>query len=207
MPRPWRGQEFCVMDMDMEFNVAQLMKELVGAKRVHDFGMPALRLSEALPGESQELTAHDVQGKIQLTRLGRQVRAVGKVQAQVELQCGRCLEPFVTTIEAPLDELFKQTIDVVSGAPVPTEPGESEDEAFPIDQNHILDLTEPVRQALLVSLPMRPLCKDDCRGLCPTCGTNWNVATCDCPTEEVDPRFAALSELLAGIDTDEPSKN
>jgi uncharacterized protein len=195
--------------MDMEFNVAQLMKEPVGAKRSYEFGTPELLLSEALPGESQALVARDVQGQITLTRLRAQVRAVGNVQAQVELQCSRCLESFVTAVEAPLDELFKQTIDVVSGHPLPESdrPDEDEDDLFPISQNHILDLTEPVRQALLVALPMQPLHSEDCRGLCPTCGTNWNLAQCDCAPEEGDPRFAALSNLLADFDTSDRHSN
>jgi uncharacterized protein len=196
--------------MDMEFNVAQLMKEPVGAKRSYEFGTPELRLSEALEDETQVLVARDVQGRIALTRLRAQVRAVGHVQAQVELQCSRCLELFVTAVEAPLDELFKQTIDVVSGRPLPPSdnPAEDEDDIFPISPNHILDLNEPVRQALLVAMPMRPLHSEDCRGLCPTCGTNLNLAQCDCVPEQGDPRFAALSNLLADFDTsDRHSKN
>ena len=198
------------MDMDMEFNVAQLMKEPVGAKRSYDFGTPELQLSPALEGESLALVARDVQGHITFTRLRAQVRAVGNAQAQVELQCSRCLELFVAPVEAPLDELFKQTIDVVSGHPLPQSdnPDDDEDDVFPINQNHILDLTEPVRQALLVALPMRPLHSEDCRGLCSTCGTNLNLAQCDCVPEEGDPRFAALSNLLADFDTsDRHSKN
>ena len=195
--------------MDMEFNVAQLMKEPVGAKRNYDFGTPELLLSEALEGESLALVARDVQGHIAFTRLRAQVRAVGNVQAQVELQCSRCLELFVTAVDAPLDELFKQTIDVVSGHPLPQSdnPDDDEDDVFPINQNHILDLTEPVRQALLVALPMRPLHSEDCRGLCATCGTNLNLAQCDCVPEEGDPRFAALSNLLADFDTSDRHSN
>lgn len=195
--------------MDMEFNVAQLMKEPVGAKRSYDFGTPELLLSEAREGEPQALVARDVQGRITLTRLRAQVRAVGNVQSEVELQCSRCLELFVTAVEAPLDELFKQTIDVVSGHPLPQSdnPDEDEDDVFPISPNHILDLTEPVRQALLVALPMRPLHSEDCRGLCPTCGINLNLAQCDCATEEADPRFAALSNLLADFDTSDRHSN
>jgi uncharacterized protein len=193
----------------MEFNVAQLMKEPVGAKRNYDFGTPELLLSEALEGESLALVARDVQGHIAFTRLRAQVRAVGNVQAQVELQCSRCLELFVTAVDAPLDELFKQTIDVVSGHPLPQSdnPDDDEDDVFPINQNHILDLTEPVRQALLVALPMRPLHSEDCRGLCATCGTNLNLAQCDCVAEEGDPRFAALSNLLADFDTSDRHSN
>jgi uncharacterized protein len=196
--------------MDMEFNVAQLMKEGVGAKRSYEFGAPELQLSDPLPGDPAPPVARNVQGRIQLTGLRGQWRATGRAEADVELQCGRCLEPFTAHISAPLDELFKQTFDVVSGAPLPGEaaPVDDEDEVFEIDHNHHVDLTEPVRQALLVALPMRPLHDEACKGLCPTCGANLNVTQCDCPTEEADPRFAALSLLLADADLgDGPSRN
>ncbi|HMA33823.1 MAG TPA: DUF177 domain-containing protein [Chloroflexia bacterium] len=187
--------------MDMEFNVSGLMKELVGAKRSYEFGMPALPLSVPLEGDADAVVARGVHGTITLTRLRGQVRAVGQVQAQVTLECGRCLEPFTSTIVAPLDELFQQTVDVVSGTALV--PAGDDDELFPIDHNHILDLTEPVRQALLVSLPMRPLHSEACRGLCPHCGANLNLTACDCPTEELDPRLAVLGRLLADADLGE----
>lgn len=195
------------MDTEMEFNVAQLMKEGVGGKRSHEFGMPELVLSEALAGDPAALIARDVHGSVKLTGLRGQVRAVGTVAAQAELVCSRCLEPFVLPVESPLDELFRQTIDVVSGHAIKGEVADDEDsEAFQIDQNHILDLTEPVRQTLLVALPMRPLHREDCRGLCPTCGTNLNLGACDCPTEDLDPRLSALSRLLISSDeTDAPA--
>src|SRR5262245_1316073 len=99
------------MDTEMEFNVAQLMKEPVGGKRKYEFGMPELRLSEALTGDEGDLIARDVRGNITLTRLGAKLRAQGEVEADVDLQCSRCLEPFTTHVEAPLEELFRQTID------------------------------------------------------------------------------------------------
>jgi len=184
------------MNTEMEFNVAQLMKEPVGGKRKYEFGMPELRLSEALAGDSGDLVARDVHGKVTLTRLGAKLRAQGEAEADVDLQCSRCLEPFTVHVAAPLEELFRQTIDVVSGHPVPQEAGDEDLDTFDIDQNHIVDLTEPVRQALLVALPMRPLHSEDCRGLCPICGTNPNLAQCDCVVDESDPRLAALASLL-----------
>jgi len=188
--------------MDVEFNVAQLMKEAMGAKRKYEFGMPLLQLSEPLAGDPGVLLAHDVQGTIQFTRLRGQIRAQGQAAADVDLQCSRCLEPFVSRVETPLDELFRQTVDVASGTALPETPDEDVD-VFEIDHNHMINLTEPVRQALLVMLPMRPLHDDACRGLCPTCGTNLNLTQCDCPTEEVDPRLAGLSLLLANAELGE----
>ena len=70
-----------------------------------------------------------------------------------------------------------------------------------------LDLRPAVRELWLLDVPGYALCREDCKGLCPTCGTNLNLAQCDCATEEVDPRFAALSNLLADFDTSDRHSN
>ncbi len=71
-----------------------------------------------------------------------------------------------------------------------------------------VDLDDLVREQILLALPTRQLCRDDCKGLCPTCGANLNQTTCDCSAEEIDPRFAALAQLLAEEETAERmSKN
>ncbi|HUP28016.1 MAG TPA: DUF177 domain-containing protein, partial [Chloroflexia bacterium] len=66
---------------------------------------------------------------------------------------------------------------------------------FDIDANHMMDLSEPVRQAILVALPMKPLCREDCKGLCPNCGANWNDGLCDCTPEQMDNHWVGLREL------------
>jgi uncharacterized protein len=68
-----------------------------------------------------------------------------------------------------------------------------EDEAYPFDGDE-LDLEPLVRDAVLLDLPLAPLCSPECRGICPRCGENWNVTTCACP-QEGDPRWAALDAL------------
>ena len=61
-----------------------------------------------------------------------------------------------------------------------------------------IDLNELLREQFYLALPMKPLCRDDCKGLCPQCGTNWNTGTCTCTTEWEDPRLAALKGLMRG---------
>jgi uncharacterized protein len=67
--------------------------------------------------------------------------------------------------------------------------------AFTIDEHHILDLSEAIRQYALVNTPMKPLCKKECAGICPTCGKNLNEGKCDCPKDNIDPRWSKLAEL------------
>jgi uncharacterized protein len=80
---------------------------------------------------------------------------------------------------------------------------EDADIATQIDDHHILDLSEIVRQDLALALPMVPLCRTACKGLCSNCGQNWNEGDCDCETEELDPRLIVLKELL----DQEPNEN
>jgi uncharacterized protein len=73
--------------------------------------------------------------------------------------------------------------------------GDADDLVFNIDANHMMDLTEPVRQALLVALPMKPLCREDCQGICPQCGANRNEVHCEHSEESTDDRWSGLRAL------------
>ncbi|MBV9278997.1 MAG: DUF177 domain-containing protein, partial [Chloroflexi bacterium] len=72
--------------------------------------------------------------------------------------------------------------------------------AFSISQNHTIDLKEPLRQHLLLAVELMPLCRQDCRGLCPSCGVNLNVEQCACPPDEEPSPFAVLQGLLGAPD-------
>ena len=65
-----------------------------------------------------------------------------------------------------------------------------------IDAHHEIDLTEVVRQNILLAIPPSPICRSKCAGLCPTCGKNWNEGLCDCRRDEIDPRLEKLKQLL-----------
>ncbi|MGC4080722.1 MAG: DUF177 domain-containing protein [Vicinamibacterales bacterium] len=117
---------------------------------------------------------------------------VGRVTTTLELPCSRCLEPFTIAIDAPFDLRYQPHAEHRGG-------GEREVEVDDIDtafyENDEIDLGQLMQEQFYLALPMKPLCKDDCKGLCPTCGTNLNKATCDCNTQWEDPRLAALRSL------------
>jgi uncharacterized protein len=102
------------------------------------------------------------------------------------------LKPFTCSIPLDIEEEYYPIIDINIGAKLPP-PDESG--AFTIDERHILDLTEAIRQYKVMALPMKPLCREECAGICPTCGKNLNEGPCDCPSDEADPRWAELLKL------------
>jgi uncharacterized protein len=136
--------------------------------------------------------SHKIQGKCNLLHLQNSILVKCALNTEVELTCSRCLTKFRYPLKIKFVEEFLPTVDILSGAsiPEPEEPG-----AFTIDEQHILDLTEAVRQYSVMNIPIKALCKKDCAGLCPTCGKNLNEGKCNCPKDDIDPRWSKLAEL------------
>jgi uncharacterized protein len=133
-----------------------------------------------------------VKGKVQFLRTNRSILVTGNLETSIKGECSRCLEQFDYPLKLNIEEEFFLTVDPISGLPLPppTESG-----SFLIDENHILDLGEAVRQYKIMALPMNPVCRQDCAGLCPQCGRNLNYGACDCPAAPPDPRWAKLQLL------------
>ena len=120
-------------------------------------------------------------------------RLIGNVQTELELGCSRCLEPFRLPVDASFDLRFLPATELTEG-----EDQEVQDEDLDTSyyRDDSIDLNELLREQFYLVLPMKPLCRDDCQGLCPQCGTNWNTGTCTCTAEWEDPRLAALKGLV-----------
>ena len=169
----------------MQINVAQLLQATVGTTRDYQVKEP---VDVAGDGNTRL-----VQGEVKLLRTHRSIVAKGALHTDVELTCSRCLSQFTYEITINFVEEYIPTVDVLSGAPLPLP---EEAGAFTIDGHHVIDLTEAIRQYTALAIPMKPLCKEVCAGLCPSCGHNLNQETCDCPAQEVDPRWSELTKLL-----------
>jgi uncharacterized protein len=121
-------------------------------------------------------------------------RVTGRVETRLQLECGRCLEPF----QIPVDSAFE-----LRYVPASTNTGTEETEVAEDDlttayyTDETLDLGELMHEQFVLALPMKPLCSETCKGLCPTCGTNLNKATCDCKPAWKDPRLAGLKNILS----------
>jgi uncharacterized protein len=172
----------------LQFNVAQLLKQPTGTKRVYT-------IDTTMPSLDDDLTVvAPFRGQVRFIRANAGLLVTGDLETVVELECSRCLTTFQTAISFEIEEEFKPILDIVTGASVPQEP--DQDQATLIDEQHILDLAEVVRQELVLSLPPSPVCRPDCRGLCPVCGKNRNEESCDCEVETADPRWEALRASL-----------
>ncbi len=177
----------------LTFNVAQLLKEPTGAFREYE-------ISESVDGLDESFSpAGPLTGKIILLHAGRHtILVTGSFKIPLNLFCSRCLEPVVEMVEFQIEEEFKATIDVEMGSHLSWDPVEVEESNL-IDASHTLDLTEVIRQHIILNIPMKPLCKPDCLGLCPRCGGNLNFGPCGCEEEEIDPRWVALKALKAAL--------
>jgi uncharacterized protein len=172
----------------MQFSVSQLLQEPVGATRQYDIVDESLDLDEGL-------RATGITGEIKLTRLNQgRILATGSFKASVVMPCSRCLQPAEIHVSFELEAEYQPSIDVLTG--LPQEQPEDQDLVFSIDANHYLDLSEALRQHILVALPMQPLCRPDCKGLCSQCGQDLNISGCDCAQPEIDERWAGLADLL-----------
>jgi uncharacterized protein len=119
-------------------------------------------------------------------------RLVGSVNTELELSCGRCLEPYRLQVHAPFDLRYLPASAASTEAEREVADADLETSYYREDR---IDLNELLREQFYLTLPMKPLCRDDCKGLCPHCGTNWNTATCACAPAWEDPRLAALKGL------------
>lgn len=119
-------------------------------------------------------------------------RLVGTVRTELELPCSRCLEPFRLRVDQPFDLRYLPQSE--ASAEAETEVGEDDLETSFYREDQI-DLNDLLREQFYLALPMKPLCDDDCKGLCAQCGTNLNTASCECAPAWEDPRLAALKQF------------
>lgn len=168
----------------MRFNVAQLLKRATGSSRRY-------QIRESIEDLGLELVIREpLIGQIEMVRTADGILVRGELATAVELQCDRCLEPFLQKVDFKIEEEFHPAIDMSTGAQLPCDEEETR-----IDEHHILDLTELIRQSIFLAPPMHPVCRLNCLGLCDRCGQNLNQGPCDCKESMVDPRLEILKKL------------
>jgi len=176
----------------MLYNVAQLLKESIGASRQFEIDGLLYDIDESNPGGTQ------VRGSVRLLRTMRGILATGQAHLGLKQACRRCLELVETLACFQFEEEYLSSVDVETDVQLA-----AANEDFPelvIDERHILDLTEVLRQYAVMAACESRLCRPDCKGLCPNCGSNLNLGPCCCSSVRIDPRFAVLAELLKPLE-------
>lgn len=157
-------------------NVADLLHR-PGSRR-------ALHLAAPLPGlavtGSSVPDDAPVTVDVLLERVHEGIVVRGAVRAHWDASCSRCLRPIGGEVECEVQELFEAT-------PL-------DGETYPLEHDTV-ELALPIRDMVLLELPVAPLCRPDCAGLCPVCGCDRNDDPCSCDQTTPDPRWAALSQL------------
>ncbi len=159
----------------LKINVGFLLNE--GPAHSHDseLDFPAVRIAE-------DLTLGYVRGRLRLSRTKEGILVQAHLHIGMQDECFRCLDPVARDIEVDLEELY--TFHSMA---------ESE---FSIDEDAVLDLNPLLRAEVLIKTDQRAICRPDCKGICPDCGANLNHESCECQQDTIDPRFAALRQLL-----------
>ena len=171
-------------------NVAQLLHAPVGTTRSY-------ALDEDEPALKEELgLVSPIVGTMKLTRTNHGILSEVHYSVDVEQECGRCLEPARSTITSDLVEEYLPSTNIVTGLPetIDADPDEPR-----VNANHELDVTDSIRQDIVVQQPLQPLCRPDCPGLCPECGGELQQGACACaerPDQPENEQLGRLGELL-----------
>jgi len=122
-----------------------------------------------------------------LTNVGNAIDVDGNIKVDIKVQCSRCLEDFTLSMDAAFHETYYDKAFQARG--------DNGEEWIPYTGDTI-DITPEAQGTVLINLPLRFVCREECRGLCPVCGVNRNLQNCDCARDDTDPRLAKLKDLF-----------
>lgn len=162
----------------MKLQVEKALKEM-GKYFPFSFERPAAEL-----GDVDDFPWKDATVAVEGTYCfdGNHLLVEGTIRTSGMYPCSRCLTPVSVDRNETLSEVYGTEAELP-------------EDVLPYNGEYI-DLTETIRETLILSEPMRVLCRPDCKGLCPQCGANLNEGPCSCPTDNIDPRLEALAQLL-----------
>ena len=169
----------------MHYNMAQLLKEPTGSTRDYE-------VDDSFEGPEGGMDR--AQGWVRVIRTHQGLLVRTELETQVNLTCGRCVSQFDSHSTLKMEEESFPSVDLPTGRT--TDRPEEAEGVILLDAQHDLDMTEVIRQYVLTEVPIKPLCCEECLGLCPECGNNLNKEKCKCNTASADPRWGALAELL-----------
>lgn len=166
------------------------IKEQVGERLAADV---ALTLAPAAGGGDELAFPEPCTGRVTALNTGTGIAVTADLAGEAELTCARCLVRYRYPFTVHFAEEYRQVEGVATDA-IDQEIEEPDGHTYVLYHGNEIDLSEVVRQNVLLALPMKPLCTEACRGLCPVCGQNRNEADCGCAGDRTDPRLEALAE-------------
>ena len=162
-------------------------------------------LISEIPDEGLELTIDEtlesdviklvspVKGQLSIRKIMPEVVIQGEITASAELECSRCLKNYTSEISAPITVTYHPAGELKAEGKRQIREDELETGFYFGDE---LDLTELLKEQILLNVSMKPLCSETCKGICPKCGTDLNVNKCSCSLDKTDSRLEVLKELL-----------
>jgi uncharacterized protein len=158
-----------------------------------ELGRQTLELDAELVREDPEAETGElratISGELIVDAMDQRIVVHGGFSATHNVHCDRCALGFQLDTEPEIEVMILRN-------PSRGDEPENQDDTWVIHQrNGAVDLDESLLEAILLAEPQKILCREDCQGLCPRCGTNWNERRCECTTEEIDSRWAALAKL------------
>jgi uncharacterized protein len=159
----------------LKLNVGFLLSMGAGHSQDSALDIPTVRVSD-------DLMLDYVRGPLRLTRTQEGILVQAGLHVGINDECYRCLDPVARDVEVEIEELYGYHSYASS--------------EFIVGDDAILDLSPLLRAEVLIDRSHRVLCRDDCKGLCAECGQNFNEGTCHCRDQAIDPRMAALKDLL-----------
>ena len=130
---------------------------------------------------------------LRIEKRGVEVFVKGVVSGEVELQCSRCLKEYILPIKTLLEVTYHPVQNLNKEELIELKRDEMDVDFY---KEGLIDTEDIIRDQILLNIPMKPLCSEDCKGLCTICGTDLNYSECGCIVQEIDPRMAILQSLL-----------
>lgn len=165
----------------MKLDVSDLLKREKAEKELH------LEIQEESFHDGRETIKflHPIKLNGTLNKIGDMLTLNGTISTMLELTCSRCLEKFSYAVDITIEEQFTNN------------DGASRDGDVIFIDSDTIDITEVIENNIIVEMPIKRLCREDCKGLCHKCGNNLNFATCQCEDDDIDPRLAKLKDMFS----------
>ncbi len=134
-----------------------------------------------------------VKGELRIDKVGAEVLIKGHTLTEIELTCSRCLNNFKKEVNLDISITYHPLSELKGDEVYELHDYEMEVDFYSGDE---IDIDNLIEEEIILSIPMKPLCSEECKGLCPKCGADLNITSCGCSNQVIDERFGMLKKLL-----------